>query len=149
MNIQLKTLTIICVLLLLIGALVGRYTKSDLIKENTTIKTDEAKQIDRDTHIKIISTITKKPGGEEVTTTTTTKDSDTHIDDNKRTDEVISKITDNKPKVNLSLLVATRAELPIIPIYGLFISKDLFGPISVGAFALTNATFGLSVGVNF
>jgi len=29
------------------------------------------------------------------------------------------------------------------------VSKELFGPVTVGAFALTNSTFGISIGLDF
>ena len=36
-----------------------------------------------------------------------------------------------------------------IPLYGISANKEFIGPITIGAFGLTNGTIGLSIGVNF
>jgi uncharacterized membrane protein len=120
------------------------------VKETSNTKIEDTKQIDKDSHVKVVQTTTKKPDGEETTTTVTTRDTETHIEDTKKVDEVISKIVENnRPKLNISLLVSAKPELPLIPVYGVSINKEVLGPITVGAFLLTNRTIGASIGLNF
>lgn len=54
-----------------------------------------------------------------------------------------------KPTINLSALVANDFTAIPKPLYGLSISKEFLGPITVGAFGLTNGVVGLSLGYNF
>lgn len=52
--------------------------------------------------------------------------------------------------LNVSGLVGVNPNVGIkIPIYGISVSKEVFGPFTVGAFGLTNGTLGLSIGINF
>ncbi len=81
----------------------------------------------------------KKPDG---TTTTTEK-----IDSKTKTNTVV---VPPRPKLNVSVLVANDfSKNSVQPLYGVSISKEVLGPVTAGAFALTNGTIGVSIGVNF
>ena len=81
---------------------------------------------------------TKKPGGETKTVVTE------EINSNTKT------ITKPPPKLNVSALAGIDTATSLLkPIYGISISKEFMGPITVGAYGLTNGVVGLSVGVNF
>ncbi len=81
----------------------------------------------------------KKPDG---TTTTTEK-----IDSKTKTNTVI---VPPRPKLNVSVLVANDfSKNSLQPLYGVSISKEVLGPVTAGAFALTNGTIGVSIGINF
>lgn len=81
---------------------------------------------------------TKKPGGETRTVVTE--------EINSRT----KTVTKPGPKVNVSALAGVDTTSSILkPVYGISVSKEFIGPITVGAYGLTNGTVGLSLGVNF
>lgn len=88
------------------------------------------------------TTVTNSKG---TTKTTTKRDI---IDKTKTEKELV--IVPRKSVLSVSALVsgnfvANRFE----PIYGIAVSKEVFGPFTAGAFGLTNGTLGLSVGINF
>lgn len=142
-------------------AAVGRYTVSEKIvtvtktveveKKHEDDKTDEKKN----THVKKVIQTTKKPDGTITRTTTVTDDStdDTKTNDtiattdNKQTDS-ITTITKGSDKVTISALGGwdlTQGKL----VYGVSATKPILGPITVGAWALTNPSFGISLGLQF
>lgn len=62
---------------------------------------------------------------------------------NTYTKESISKGS----KVNISILGGIKSDLNTV-VYGASVSKELIGPITIGAWGLTDKTFGISVGLN-
>ncbi len=91
----------------------------------------------------IIRTITKPTG--EVDSTTTITDHTQHTETSSKSAVVIAS-----PKINISALVGTDLSQPgIKPIYGVSASKEFLGPITLGAYGLTNGVVGISVGFNF
>ncbi len=109
-----------------VGAAIGYYA----MPRKEVIKTVE-KQVDR------VVTVIKRPDGtvEKVIT-----------DKSKIITEDSTKQNIGRSKVNLSALVGTDFTSPA---YGLHVSKEFLGPITLGAWGLTNKTVGLSVGLNF
>lgn len=141
-----KTKIIGSIIIIAVSFAFGRYTApSAAIKTIETNQTDTETQ--KDTHKE--TTITKDKNGNEVTkiiedsTTKKDKQSTTNIDQ--------TVTPSNKDILNVSALVATDgfSLSNITPVYGLSVTKNLLGPITVGAFGLTNRTVGLSIGVNF
>ena len=127
----------------------GRYSvQSPTIKtkESIDVNTDIKKA--KDTHK--VTTIIKDPKtGEEITTIT--EDTKENTD---KTKESVTKIdqTITPPKtgtVNISALGAMDFGGTFKPAYGVSVSKEFIGPITVGAFGLTNGVIGLSLGLNF
>lgn len=110
----------------LVGGALGYWA----MPKKEVVRTVE-KQVDR------VVTIIKRPDGtfEKVI-----------VDKSKIVTDEKTKLNAARSKVNLSALVGTDLYKPV---YGGHISKELLGPISVGAWGLTNATFGVSIGVNF
>lgn len=106
----------------------------------------ETKTVDQEITKYNVVTVTRtvtKPDGTSDTTTTTT-------------DRTISKATETKQQsttaatLNVSGLVANDFSQGLLkPIYGVSVSKQLIGPITVGGFGLTNGTIGVSIGLNF
>lgn len=94
-----------------------------------------------------IQTVTRTvtlPNGATDTTTTTTDHSQRIQQDTKQT--LVAKSS----TINVSALVANDFSRGLIsPTYGVSISKEIVGPITVGLFGLTNSTVGLSLGINF
>lgn len=95
-----------------------------------------------DTHK--VTTIEKDPSGKE--TTTITEDTVTHTQADSSSKESISPI--KQSKINISALVGTDIH-DLKPMYGISASKEFIGPITLGAWGLTNGTAGISVGLDF
>lgn len=123
----------------------GKYMSHQDITQTIAKETTTAK----DTNTKKSTTIIKAPDGTE--TTTTTEETTTKT----RKHEELESHTEIKSEapLNVSILVATEADIRAFksfrPIYGLSVSKEYIGPITIGAFGLTNGIVGVSVGVNF
>lgn len=88
---------------------------------------------------------TVKLSSGEVDTTTTTTDHTQRIETDSKTAMIMKSST-----INVSGLVANDfSKGLLVPVYGISVSKEFLGPITVGAFGLTSGTIGLSVGINF
>jgi hypothetical protein len=103
-----------------------------------------SRQKDSDTtvikeHDHEVTVIVEDPSGKK--TTTITKDT------TRKSKEVVKTIV--KPKVNVSALAGVSTTDSRKPVYGISVSKEFIGPITLGAFGLTNGIIGISVGVNF
>lgn len=136
-----KYKVIISIVVVLVAFAFGRYSAPKVPDSHTV--TDTTKEVNKDTHKTTV--VTKTPDGKEVTTivedTTTKSDSDTKKDQ-----------TVTAPKtslINISALAGLDIGRGFIPTYGISASKELIGPVTVGAFGLTNGTIGLSIGINF
>lgn len=91
--------------------------------------------------------ITEDPGGKKTTTITENTTTDT-----KKVTDTQKDIVVTAPKssiINISALAGLDTGRGFVPTYGISASKELIGPITVGAFGLTNGTIGVSVGLNF
>ena len=132
----------------------GRYsapsqsnTKATEDKHSDT-KTEEAK----DTHVVSHTVITKEPTGAVKTDTTTTTDVVVHEDtDTIVADKTTSETTQQKrSKINISAIVGTQIGSNFgQPIYGVSAQKQFIGPLTIGAFGLSNGTVGVSLGLDF
>lgn len=72
----------------------------------------------------------------------------TTIDSATKTDKVQTIARANKS--NLSILAGSDfTQSQIKPLYGLSFSKEVIGPVTLGVFALTNSTVGVSIGYSF
>jgi len=84
------------------------------------------------------------PGGGTDTTITTT-DHTQKVETDTKTQVVLKS-----PTINVSGLVANDfSHGGILPLYGVSVSKEFIGPVTLGLFGLTNGILGLSVGINF
>lgn len=103
---------------------------------NSSPKTD----IKEDNHTVTTIVTVKKPNG---TVTTTEK-----IDSKTKTNTVI--VPPKTGKINISVLVTNDfSKRSLQPAYGMSISREILGPITVGAFGLTTGVVGVSIGINF
>lgn len=149
MEISTRTKVITSIVVVITSFAVGRYSANTKPDVHTVIdKTQDIKQdTDKDTHK--TTTITKTPDGKEVTTIT----EDTVIDTKKDTDtttHVDQTVTQPKNSlINISALASLDTADGFKPVYGISANKELIGPVTIGAFGLTNGVIGLSVGVNF
>lgn len=141
-----KTKVIIAALSLLVSFAVGRYTAN----VTKTVSTDKQTTVTDDKNTETTtSTEIYKPDGTKTITTVTIDNSDTtenHTDQEKTT-QTVAKAS---AQYNLSILGGIYAQSTINPlVYGASINKEILGPVTGGAWILSNGTFGVSVGVNF
>lgn len=134
-----KAKVILVVLTLVLAFAGGRYSVQ---QPNTSATTDT--KIDKDTHTKKTVVIIKEPDGKETTTTVVERDTKTKTDTN--TSNTTTQVKRN------TLSVAALAGIEVNDkqmVYGASVSKEVLGPVTVGAWGLTNGTVGVSLGINF
>ncbi len=136
------------VVVLAIAFACGRYSvQAPTVHTIADIKTDTEVKTDKD--VKKTTVVDKKTTGEVVTTITE--------EDVTKADKVQDQVshldqTITPPKLNtlnISALIGTDPLNSFKPLYGLSVTKQFLGPITVGAWGLTNSTVGLSIGINF
>lgn len=148
---------VIIVIISLLGAFAsGRYSVPVKIK-TTEVSTDNKKvDVDstKDKHKETTTVTVVKPDGSKETTTKIVEDdkakTDSTVVDNK-TDNKETTVTKGSSRLNISVLggVGLRGLPTITPVFGAHVSKDLIGPVSIGAFGLSDGTFGASLGLTF
>lgn len=128
----------------------GRYTSPQSeTKEETTTKEKEVDK-SKKTH-KIIKTETiTLPNGEKHTIVTEedSSETETHKNESSQT-QVKTEIQYKKDTLNISALAGVDIRNSYKPVYGVAVTKQLLGPVTLGAFGLTNGTVGVSVGISF
>lgn len=139
---------IIVVVVIVTTFALGRYSVQE-----PEVKLDIVTDKQTDTHKvqnkKKITTITKDKDGKEVTTITE-EDVITTDKNSNSTSKISETITPPKTNtINISALAGMSLDRFGTPVYGVSITKQLIGPITVGAFGLTDKTIGLSIGLNF
>lgn len=142
----------------------GRYSAPEKVKiETKTVEvekktTDQTKKVDRNKHLKTVTTTEERPDGTKVTTTTTTVDTDTKSntdtainDDKTKNTETTKEVTRGGNKVTISALAGAKVSFsePLTPIYGGMVNKELLGPITIGAFGLSDGVGGIALGLTF
>jgi len=150
MEMSTKTKLIAGSSLLIVAFSLGRYSapKIPTVHTESDTKIDQTTQIDKNTHK--VTTITEDcKTGKKVTTIT--EDTNTQARKDKDTNiSVTQTITPPKTSlINISGLASLDTSRGFTPVYGISASKEFIGPITLGAFGLTNGTIGLSIGVNF
>lgn len=160
MELNVKQIAVSALVLLAIGAIGGKYAASSGTKteikttEQDKTKTDIA-QIENDDKDITIDEI-KLPDG-TIQTKTHIVDKD-HKETNTKIDQSISKtsdtiVTSSKTDWDVSLLASMSHNgdnfIPGEVSYGLHIERRILGPFKVGIFAISNRTYGISVGASF
>lgn len=144
MEVSLKNKVILSVVLLVVAFGFGRYSATPDIK---ITKTEDIKKVeDKNTHTKVTMTETKKPDGTDVKVTVSDEVANDVITINQ--DTKTQTMVSSKSKTNISVLVGTDMTR-FIPVYGISVNKEIFGPVTVGAFGLMNGVVGASVGISF
>ena len=140
-----KTKAGLIIIVMITSFSIGRFTGNKAEITTRTQESDTVKQNDnKDT--KTTKVEVDKPDGTKTVTTTT------EIVEHKTTvsNEIIKSSTDViPPKANTLNVSALVGMDKLIPLYGISVTKQLVGPITVGGFGLTNGTLGVSIGVNF
>lgn len=134
-----KAKVILAVLTLVLAFAGGRYSVQP---PDTTSTTDT--KIDKDTHTKKTVVIIKDPDGKETTTTVVERDTKTKTDTN--TSNTVTQV--KRSTLNVSALAGVDIKEKTA-IYGVSVTKEVLGPVTVGAYGLTNGVVGVSLGINF
>lgn len=146
-----KTKLGIFVASILVSFACGRYTvQAPEVKTTETVQQDVKKDVDKDTNTHQVEVKVQKPDGTVQTTITTDTSTTAKVDTNVTTNTQIKQDV-IPPKTN-TLNVSVLAGLDFArqtPVYGASVSKQLLGPITIGAFGLTNGIIGGSIGLNF
>jgi len=132
----------------------GRYSAPERIKEVEKIKVVEVEKKQQNEKKDVVTVITKKPDGTSVTTVTDKTVVDTKTDtDTVATSEKTREVTYRRPQWKLTGMAGfdtdTSDFTSVKPIYGAAVERRLLGPIFVGAWGLSNRTFGVSVALEF
>lgn len=158
---------------MLIGYAFGRWTtptKIEIKKEVVTVEkkvldTEELKRIEseRNKKLRTITVEIKRPDGtiekttRHVESTTTNRTSNNQITIKEET-QVETRTTESKVVENkktgvtisaMSGIDVTNISVPLKPIYGGHVQKNVFGPIGVGAFGMSNGVCGFSLDLSF
>jgi len=137
----------------------GRYTAPAKVKvETKTVEVEKkVEQKERDRHRETVIVEVTKPDGTRERTSKTVEDTETKT---QKTDNLststsqLSEVTRKNSVLAVSLLAGARPEFSggfsVGPfVYGAHVSKQVLGPISLGAWGLTSGEFGLSAGLQF
>jgi type IV pilus biogenesis protein CpaD/CtpE len=144
MSLQYKVLAVLLVLLATFAA--GRYSVSQTPAVVATKQT-EVQVVKQQAQHEVVVTV-KEPDGEVKTTETI--DTSVHTDTTKDQQTTQTVAPAKTSKINISALVANDfSRGGILPLYGVSASKEFIGPVTIGAFGLTNGTIGVSIGLNF
>ena len=143
-----KAKILLSALALALAFATGRYTvQKPAIKETVHEVQAVDTRVDTNEHKKII--VDEKPGGEKITTIT----DDTATDEKQAShDDVSADITVTPPKINTLNISALAGVDPLNsfkPVYGTAVTKQILGPVTIGAFGMSNGVVGLSVGISF
>lgn len=137
MNIRILALT--AFISLAVGAALDRYLSPPLVKTQETSKETTKNNIET-----VIKVVRQANGTEESTTTII--------------DHTVSKVADSKvteapaprKNLNVSALVGNDFSRGVFKVvYGVSVSKEVLGPVTVGIYGLTSGTVGVSIGLNF
>ncbi len=129
----------------------GHYTvQSPKVTTKIDNQTTTDTKTDQDKHRETTTVTEKKPDGTTKTTTKTIEDTETKKQTDKnsvtRTDQTVMPLKTNT--LNVSALAGLDLSRQT-PVYGVSLSKQFIGPITLGAYGLTNGTVGISIGLNF
>lgn len=150
------------VLLGVVGALtciaIGRYTVPIRTVTKTQIvyqdKKTEDTTVKKDDHSKTTIVAVEKPDGTKTTTTTITDDDKTDsnsksTDTTNETETQTKTVTAGSDKVTILALGATNLNNPTSIDYGLSVSKQVLGPITIGVFGFQSSKVGIGLGLTF
>lgn len=150
----LKTKAGAIIISLLVAFSFGRYSVNQTpdVKTTENIKTNNKINENKNNHTKTTVVTTKdKDGVEKTITTVDSVTNDQLSQTDKSSTDIKQSVTPPKQsKANISLIAANDfAKGQILPSYGLSVSKEIIGPITIGAFGLNNGTIGVSIGLDF
>lgn len=127
----------------------GRYLTPTKIETKTVEVEHKETEAEREKHKDTTTVTTEKPDGTRVTETHTVEDTNAR----RSTDSTTDKQSDTvKTYAGVRTSITALAGLGSLsgpPIYGGAVSRSILGPVNAGAWALTNGTVGVSLGLEF
>jgi hypothetical protein len=148
-----KNKIIIGSFLLLVSFAFGRYSASYMTSKSSSTTTSDTQIEDQSlTKIHTVIVTLEKPNGDKQTTEII---DDNTIKNDKKDEESTNKTQTEKTqgegntKYNLSVFAVTSVKKLEEPNYGLEVSKEILGPITMGVFGINNGQIGVSIGINF
>jgi len=140
-----RNITILSIVLIAGAFYAGRYMAPTKIETKTVMVEVEKKHEDTKTNEVKVEII--KPDGTRTITTNTKTETKTDIEKNSRVDS--NTIVEHKSQgTNINILAGVDILNPKL-VYGGHITRDIFGPFSIGIFGFTNGLAGASVGFRF
>lgn len=148
---------------IIIAFAIGRYSapKHEKIEEssqqsNATVEKED-KDVDQDKHKETTVTQVVSPDGTKSTVTKVVEDTKTNTEikvvDKSNSTQSKSSTTELSDDPITSVMVLAGAKAHVIgldpPVFGLSITRNILGPITVGAWGLSDRTVGLSLGLSF
>ncbi len=149
--------------LMIVSFAFGRYSvpisvkTTDKITQSDT-KTD-TKSTDDNTNkdTKTITTDITAPDGTKTHTVTQEQDinhdrktSQVDVDSRRQTEAKSSEVTRSGARTNVAALGMAKASFSsLTPDYGVLVSRDVLGPINVGAFGFKSGNVGIAIGLSF
>lgn len=133
----------------------GRWLAPEKIKTVKEIVTVKEKQkvriVEKDVHR--TTTITEYPDGRKVTVIQDDSTQSSNTDSSSRTNtnsRETTEITRGTSKVTISALggVSLLSD-PLVTVWGVSVTKPILGPVTVGAWGLSNKHYGGSLGLTF
>lgn len=157
---SLKTKVLIVAGAIVLAFAAGRYSAPGSIKteaknEQSEEKKTKEKEETNTERRKITKEITRPDGTKETTVVdeeiVKKKKSDATSEKTKETNVVKTEETRSGSKLTVSALAGAKIKFsgPLEPVYGGMVSKEILGPVSIGAFGLSNGVGGVAVGVSF
>jgi hypothetical protein len=145
-----KTQFVILLLVASAGFAFGSWSVKSTTDVKTTTQQSNATQ-DKNSHTRItVTDVRTKDGTETKTVVADRVSNDVSIDTTSMQTQQTHVTTGKTSTVNISLLGAEDfAQGFIKPTYGLSVSKEILGPVTVGAFGFMNGTVGVSIGLDF
>lgn len=147
---------------LLLAFAAGRWAAPEKVRIETkvveveNVHNETKTDIDKNRHTETTVTEIVRPDGTKEKTTRTTQDTQTtqkrdtaSTKDTVTTAEETKEVTRGTAKVTISALAGAQIGSSTPLVYGASVSKPILGPITVGIFGLSNATFGASLGLTF
>lgn len=142
MTLPTKTQSVAGLMIFIVGLGTGRYSYHQVTITQVQTVSDTQKEQDKVTDKK--TTIVKEPTGKTVTTIT----EETRTVDTQDTKVKSQDMVKTSPQWQVSALAGIDIRTGI-PAYGASLSRQFVGPITIGAFGLTNGTVGVSIGMTF
>jgi len=157
-----KTKVVLTIVALATSFAFGRYFAPTKIKIQEKIVEVDTKSSDKTTEATrdkrketVVKEVVKPDGTRETETrtieeTTASKGTKEKTSETKTTEsEKSTEITRSTGRLNISALASVDTSKPTQVNYGLSVTRDVIGPISIGVFGFTNKTYGASLGLSF
>ncbi len=133
----------------LLVAFAGGYYLAPSKVETKVVEIEKKTDTERDKHRETTTTETVKPDGTKQVVTIMVEDTNTKRKTETKEDTKSVSAPAPRPRISLSALGGLPVSYPFTPVFGAHVSKEILGPITIGAWGLSSMTFGISMGVNF